>query len=71
MDYNEELSDCDPVAEEHRQKRLARSIAEIRAEWEELSLSNALDHVVANSVSVRQNDLRDMLDYLAALEARQ
>lgn len=69
MDYNEESSG--PVAEERRQKRLARPIAEIRAEWEELSLSNALDHVVANSVSVRQNDLRDMLDYLAALEARQ
>lgn len=67
-DYNADV--YDPVPEEYRRKRLARPIKEILDEWEELSLSDALDHIVANRVTVRQNDLRDVLDYLRELEAR-
>ena len=66
MNYN--TDEYDPVPEEYRQKRLARPIPEILDEWEALSLSDALDHIVANTVTVRQNDLRDILDYLQQLE---
>lgn len=66
MDYNADV--YDPVSEEYRQKRLARPIQEILDEWEALSLSDALDHIVLNTVTVRQNDLRDVLDYLQQLE---